>query len=154
MGKIISIITSIALLFITSLGLAQNKASYGPASWKLGIALYAYNSVSLPEELELAKQSGVKFIEGFSFGKAGAELKDSMIMTLSPVGLLKVKQLIQQSGLEMESMYVTGGNTIAQWKRDFEIAKALHLKFVTGEPAMSMLNSVDSLAGVYGIKVA
>jgi len=154
MKKIISTSISIALLFITSFGFAQNKASKGPASWKLGVALYAYNSVSLPEELELAKQSGVKFIEGFSFGKSGAELKDSMIMTLSPVGLSKIKQLIKQSGLQMESMYMTGGNTIAEWKRDFEIAKALHLKFVTGEPARSMLNSVDSLAGVYGIKVA
>ena len=149
-----SLVTIIFLLAIYTLTTAQNNDTKGTVGWKLGLALYSYNASSLPEQLLFAKKSGVKFIEGFSFGQAGAELKDSIIMNLSPVGLLKIKELIKQSGLQMESMYVTGGNTIDQWKRDFEIAKALELKFVTGEPTRNLLNSVDSLAGVYGIKVA
>ena len=149
-----SLVTIIFLLAISTLTTAQNNVTKGTVGWKLGLALYSYNASSLPEQLLFAKKSGVKFIEGFSFGQAGAELKDSIIMNLSPVGLLKIKELIKQSGLQMESMYVTGGNTIDQWKRDFEIAKALELKFVTGEPTRNLLNSVDSLAGVYGIKVA
>ena len=154
MKGIVTFITVLILVFITGLVTAQNKNTKETVSWKLGLALYSYNASSLPEELEFANKSGIKFIEGFSFGKAGAELKDSIIMTLSPSGILKIKALIKKSGLQMESMYVTGGNTIAQWKRDFELAKALELKFVTGEPDISMLNSVDSLAGLYGIKVA
>lgn len=154
MKGVVTFITVLILVFITGLSTAQNKTTKETVSWKLGLALYSYNASSLPEELEFAKKSGIKFIEGFSFGKAGAELKDSIIMTLSPSGILKIKALIKKSGLQMQSMYVTGGNTIAQWKRDFELAKALELKFVTGEPDFSMLNSVDSLAGLYGIKVA
>ncbi len=154
MKSLISLMATVLLVFSTTFAIAQNKTTKETVGWKLGLALYSYNASSLPEELAFAKKSGVKSIEGFSFGKAGTELKDSIIMTLSPAGLLKIKALIKKSGLHMESMYVTGGNTIAQWKRDFEIAKALELKFVTGEPDRSMLNSVDSLAGVYGIKLA
>jgi len=149
-----ALVTIIVLLLVTNLTTGQTIPNKRNVGWKLGLALYSYNASSLPEELEFAKKPGVKFIEGFSFGQAGAELKDSIIMNLSPAGLLKIKELIKHSGLQMESMYVTGGNNIDEWKRDFEIAKALDLKFVTGEPTRNLLNSVDSLAGVYGIKVA
>ena len=130
-----SLVTIIFLLAISTLTTAQNNVTKGTVGWKLGLALYSYNASSLPEQLLFAKKSGVKFIEGFSFGQAGAELKDSIIMNLSPVGLLKIKELIKQSGLQMESMYVTGGNTIDQWKRDFEIAKANQSKQSKGSKA-------------------
>jgi sugar phosphate isomerase/epimerase len=93
-------------------------------------------------------------VEGYTFGKAGVELKDSMIMNLSPPGIEKLNKLIRKHGLIMESIYVVGGNTIAKWKKDFELAKQLNVKYVTAEPAVHQLDMVDSLAGVYGIKVA
>ncbi len=54
----------------------------------------------------------------------------------------------------MESIYIIGGKTLPDWKRDFEIAKAFGVKYVTAEPPRNLWNSVDSLAGAYGIKVA
>jgi L-ribulose-5-phosphate 3-epimerase len=123
-------------------------------SWKLGTALYSFHSFSFPEELAKADSAGLKYVEGFTFGKAGAALKDSMIMTLSPSGIDPLNKLIKQKGLTMESIYVTGGKTIDKWKKDFDLAKQLHVKYVTAEPDVTKWDSVDSLAGVYGIKVA
>lgn len=126
----------------------------GPPNWKLGIALFTFFPFSLEEQLANVRSTGATFIEGYSFGRAGAELKDSIIMSLSPSGLDKLQQTIQKNRLRMESMYMIGGKTPADWKRDFEIAKHLNLKFITAEPPLNMLDVVDSLAGVYGIKVA
>lgn len=134
---------------------AKKAAGFeGTSNWKLGVALFSFFPFSLEEQLAYVKSTGTTFIEGYSFGRAGAELKDSTILGLSPWGLDKLHQTIQKSHLRMESMYVTGGKTIAEWKRDFEIAKHLKLKYITCEPALNMLDAVDSLAGVYGIKVA
>ncbi|MEN9610240.1 MAG: hypothetical protein RLZZ628_1054, partial [Bacteroidota bacterium] len=95
----------------------------GTPNWKLGIALFTFFPFSLEEQLAYVKSTGTTFIEGYSFGRAGKALKDSMIMSLSPWGLDKLHQTIQKSRLRMESMYVTGGKTKNEWQRDFEIAK-------------------------------
>lgn len=122
--------------------------------WKFGIALYSFHNVSLPGQLERAKSAGVSYVEGFEFGSAGPELKDSLIMQLSPAGLEKVRKIVAESGLKMESMYAVGGNTVAAWERDFKMAGILKLRFITAEPPTNMWKSIDSLAGVYKIKVA
>ncbi len=136
---------------------AQIKKAAGlelAQTWKLGVALWSFHTVSFPEELAKADSAGVEYVEGFTFGKAGAELKDSLIMTLSPTGIEKLNSLVEKRGLRMESMYITGGKTIDRWKKDFDLAKQLHLTYVTAEPPIHMWDSVDSLAGVYSIKVA
>ena len=125
-----------------------------PKDWKLGVALYSFNAFSFPEQLDKADSAELKYIEGFTFGRAGAELKDSMIMRLSPAGVEKMKELIAKKGLHMESMYVVGGKTIDAWAKEFSIAKLLGVKHVVGEPPINMWDSVDSLAGAYGIKLA
>jgi L-ribulose-5-phosphate 3-epimerase len=125
-----------------------------PHVWKLGVALYTFHVFSFPEELAKADSAGVNYVEGFTFGRAGALLKDSIIMRLSPQGIGKLKDLIDKSGLKMESIYVVGGTTIDAWRKEFDIAKQLNVKYVTAEPPKNMWDAVDSLAGVYGIKLA
>ncbi len=125
-----------------------------PQIWKLGVCLYTFSNFSFPDQLSKADSAGLTYVEGYSFGKAGVELKDSMIMNLSPSGINKLNALIVQHGLIMESIYVIGGNTVAKWKKDFELAKQLKVKYVTAEPAVNQWDMVDSLAGVYGLKVA
>lgn len=125
-----------------------------PKIWKLGVCLYTFSNFSFPDQLSRVDSTGLTYVEGYTFGKAGVELKDSLIMNLSPSGIEKLKALIKKHGLLMESIYVVGGNTIAKWKKDFELAKQLNVKYVTAEPAVHQLDMVDSLARVYGIKVA
>jgi L-ribulose-5-phosphate 3-epimerase len=88
------------------------------------------------------------------FSKTGPELKDSMKTMLSPAGIEKLNGLIKAKGIQMVSVYLMGGTSVDSWKKQFELAKQLNVQFVTSEPPLDMLNSIDSLAGVYKIKVA
>lgn len=125
-----------------------------PNSWKLGVALYSFHKYNFPEQLATADSTGLKFVEGFTFSRAGKALNDSLIMSLSPSGIGKLNNLVQSKGMRMQSIYITGGNTVADWERDFKIAKKMNVQYVTAEPPVNMWDSVDSLAGKYGLKVA
>ena len=122
--------------------------------WKFGVALWTFHDVDFPQALDRVDSAGLKYIEPNTFTKAGAELKDSIIMSLSPAGIEKLKAMIAQKGLTCESIYIAGDTSRKSWVRQFDIAKQFGVQFVTTEPPLNMWNSIDSLAGAYGIKVA
>ena len=122
--------------------------------WKFGVALWTFHTFNFPESLDKVDSAGIKYIEPNTFHKAGPELKDSLILQLSPAGIGKLKSLIAQKGLNVESIYIVGDSTLASWVKQFEIAKQLGVKYVTTEPPLNMWDSIDSLAGAYGVKVA
>jgi L-ribulose-5-phosphate 3-epimerase len=122
--------------------------------WKLGIAFWTFHTFSLPEALEKIDSSGIDIVEAPTFFKSGSALKDSLIGDLSPAGLEKVKALFRQHNIIVESMYIGGDDTIDSWKRQFEKARELGAKFVTAEPPVTLWDEIDSLAGMYGMKVA
>lgn len=122
--------------------------------WKFGVALWTFHTFNFPDALDKVDSAGLTYIEPNTFHKAGPELKDSLILQLSPAGIEKLKALIEQKGLKAESIYIAGDSTLESWKKQFDIAKQLGVKFVTAEPPVNMWDSIDSLAGAYGIKVA
>lgn len=122
--------------------------------WRFGVALWTFHEVNFPESLNKVDSSGLKYIEPNTFHRAGPELKDSMILQLSPAGIEKLKSMIAQKGLTVESIYIVGDSTIKSWAKQFDIAKQLGVKYVTTEPPLTMWDSIDSLAGAYGMKVA
>ena len=124
------------------------------ANLKLGVALWTFHNVDFPESLKMADSAGLKLVEANTFHKTGKELNDSLVNQLSPAGLEKLKGYAQQHGITIGSLYLGGGKTIQDWKNDFEIAKQLGVKFVTAEPPVDMWDSIDSLAGTYGMMVA
>ncbi len=156
MKKTLHLLTCLALFLAAS---AQSTDSTNtpvdPAKdWRLGIALWTFHTVSFSEALDKVDSAGVKYIEPNNFIKTLPELKDSSLMQLSPAGIRKLKSLIEQRGLKCESVYLAGGSDVNSWKRQFEMAKHLGVEFVTTEPPLDMWDSIDSLAGLYGIKVA
>ena len=120
----------------------------------LGVALWTFHTVNFPTAISLVDSAGLRLIEANTFHSAGPELKDTLLGQLSDAGLNKLNEYISSHNLEMGSVYLGGGNTVEAWKKDFETAKKLKAKFVTAEPPVSMWDQVDSLAGVYGMKVA
>ena len=66
----------------------------------------------------------------------------------------KLKQLLQSKGIQMIAMGVISPNGKQEWIKAFDLAKDMGLSYVTAEPIKSQWDMVDSLAGVYGIKVA
>ena len=122
--------------------------------WKFGISLWTFHTFNFPESLNKVDSAGVTYIEPNTFHKTGPEFKDSLVGQLSAVGIEKLKAMVSAKGLKLESIYIAGDSTIDSWKKQFDIAKGLGVKFVTGEPPVKMWDSIDSLAGVYGVKVA
>ena len=134
---------------------STTTSSVDPAKdWKFGVALWTFHDVNFPQSLDRVDSAGLVYIEPNTFHSAGPEFKDSTIGHLSLAGIDKLKSLIEQKGLKVESLYVVGDSTIASWKKQFDIAKEFGVQFVTTEPPLNMWNSIDSLAGAYGIKVA
>ncbi|MEP7376988.1 MAG: sugar phosphate isomerase/epimerase [Chitinophagaceae bacterium] len=130
-------------------------SSVNPSTdWKFGVALWTFHTFNFPESLDKVDSAGIKYIEPNTFHKAGPELKDSLIAQLSVVGLDKLKSLIAKKGLNAESIYIAGDSTVASWVKQFNIAKQLGVKYVTAEPPLTMWDSIDSLAGAYGVKLA
>ena len=106
--------------------------------WKLGVAFWTFHTFSLPEALEKIDSSGVDYVEAPTFFRSGAALKDSLIGDLSPAGIEKVKALVKQHNLTIESLYIGGDKTVDSWKKQFDKAKELGAKFVTAEPPISL----------------
>lgn len=122
--------------------------------WHFGVALWTFHDVDFPQSLDKVDSAGLVYIEPNTFHSAGPGFKDSVVGQLCLASIDKLKSLIAQKGLKIESLYVVGDTTIASWKKQFDIAKEFGVKFVTTEPPLNMWNSIDSLAGAYGIKVA
>jgi sugar phosphate isomerase/epimerase len=141
---------------------ADNKSADSTAAssvdpskdWKFGVALWTFHDVNFPQSLDKVDSAGLKYIEPNTFHSAGPELKDSLIMQLSASGIDKLKALIAQKGLTCESLYIVGDSSLKSWIKQFDIAKEFGVRYVTTEPPLDMWNSIDSLAGAYGIKVA
>lgn len=152
----IGLLITVCLAGCTGKKTDSENVSEGDATnnWKLGVALWTFHTFNFPEALSKVDSSGLKFIEPNTFHNAGSDLKDSAILQLSPAGIDKLKAMIAQKGLTAESIYIVGDSTILSWKKQFDIAKQLGVKFVTTEPPLDMWDSIDSLAGVYGVKVA
>lgn len=138
----------------TKEGNTTSDTAVDAKEWKLGAALWTFHTVNFPESLDKVDSAGIKYIEPNTFHRAGPELKDSMILQLSPAGIEKLKGMIAKKGLIAESIYIVGDSTVSSWKKQFDIAKQLGVKFVTTEPPLNMWDEIDSLAGVYGMKVA
>lgn len=132
----------------------NTSAEYAAKKWKLGVEMWTFHNFTLQEALAKTDSAGLKYIEIFPFQKSIASLKDSMISRLSPAGIEQLKQFLTKKNIKAGSFYSAGANTIAAWKKEFEMAKQFNMKFITAEPARKMYKSVDSLAGIYGIKVA
>ncbi|MFT3933823.1 MAG: sugar phosphate isomerase/epimerase [Chitinophagaceae bacterium] len=134
---------------------ATSSSTIDPAKdWKFGVALWTFHTFSFSQGLDKIDSAGVKYIEPNTFSKTLPELKDSALLALSPAGIDKLKALIDKRGLKLETIYIAGDTTIGSWVHQFEIAKQLGARYVTGEPPLNLWDGIDSLAGVYGVKVA
>ncbi len=122
--------------------------------WILGVALWTFHTFNFEEALEKVDSSGLEYIEPNTFHRVGPSLSDSAILQLSPAGLRKLKQMIDDKGLKVESIYIVGDSSVESWKKQFDIARQLGVKFVTTEPPIDMWDEIDSLAGEYDVKVA
>ncbi len=125
--------------------------------WGTGVALYSFRRFSFTNAIKEAEKAGVQYVEGFTHHKLGKEFNNNTITSLSREDRLKMKQIMADKGIEMTSLYVNGAKNFknaSDWKLYFDIAKEFEMKYLVSEPLKNQLDIVDSLAGLYNIKLA
>lgn len=152
-----------AILFFTRCNNAtQKEPDATPAkdsadvtkNWKLGVQMWTFHYFSFDTALAKADSAGIKYIEAFPGQRLGAGLQGSFGTDMSADTRAKLKQLLQSKGISIIAFGVISPSSVDEWKKYFDLAKDFGLSYITAEPHKDQWNQVDSLAGVYGIKVA
>lgn len=73
---------------------------------------------------------------------------------MSDENISNMKQMLKNKNLKMQSMYVSGAKTEDDWKYYFELAKKMKMQYLVCEPEKESWDMLDSLAGLYKIKIA
>lgn len=122
--------------------------------YKLGIQMWTFMKFSFTDALEKVDSAGIKNIEAFWGQELGGGMKGKFGGDMTADERSKVKDMLAKKGISIVAMGVIVPNGKAEWIKAFELAKYFGLSYITSEPIKSQWGLVDSLAGVYGIKVA
>src|SRR5687768_16269893 len=123
-------------------------------AWKIGIALFSFHRHPFPKAIAMADSTGVTSVEGFSFYKLGAAFQDSTMGKLNKEGVILMKKMLDEKRIKMTSMYVDGAKNVNDWKNYFDLGAQFGLQYLVCEPAKAHWDMIDSLAGLYKIKIA
>jgi len=146
----------LCLFAVSFIGCAESskKTQDKNAEWNMGVALYSFNRFSFADALDKADSAGVNYVEGFSFHKMGKGFNDKTMAAMTEEDISSMKKMLSGKNLEMQSMYVSGAKNEADWKYYFEMAKVMNMQHLVCEPDKDSWDMLDSLAGVYKIKIA
>ena len=123
-------------------------------NWKIGVQMWTFHYVPFVTAIAKADSAGIKYLEAFPGQALGGDMKDSFGIRMSEESKAKIKQLLASKGISIMAMGVIVPKTIDEWKKYFDLAKEFGLSYITSEPLKDQWNAIDSLAGIYGIKVA
>jgi len=123
-------------------------------NWKLGVQMWTFRMYTMTEALQKVDSAGVKYIEAFWGQALGGDSKDTFGIKMSQAGRGKLKELLKSHNIQMVAMGVISPGTKEEWVDAFKLAKEFNLDYITAEPKKTLWNTVDSLAGFYGIKIA
>ena len=123
-------------------------------NWKLGVQLWTFRMFSQEVALAKADSAGIKYVEAFLGQPVDNTSKDTFGINLSAAGRQKLKGFLQLHRIQMVAMGVTTPQNKEEWVKTFELAKDFGLSYITSEPIKTQWDIADSLAGVYGIKIA
>lgn len=134
---------------------ANTTVSSGSTSgFKLGVQMWTFRMFPLVDALDKVDSAGIKNIEAFWGQKLGGNLPGEFGAGMSESTRAKLKKILQDKGIQIVAMGVIVPKDKAEWIKAFDLAKEFGLSYITAEPIKSQWDMVDSLAGVYGIKVA
>ena len=124
------------------------------ADWKIGVQLWTFRLFTQSEAIAKADSAGVRYIEAFLGQPFDKISKDTFGISMSAAGRQKLKDVLKLHNIQMVAMGVTTPNGKEEWIKTFELAKEFGLSYITSEPIKTQWDLADSLAGVYGIKIA
>lgn len=123
--------------------------------WKLGVQLWTFKEFDMQTALLKVDSANINFVEAylgqnFGFGeentKFGVDITDTQ--------LEKLNQLLKEKDIKINAFGVVYPADAAEWVKTFELGKKLGVSYITAEPNKAHLDTVNALAGEYGIPVA
>ena len=124
------------------------------SGFKLGVQMWTFRMFTFAQALDKVDSAGIKNIEAFWGQKLGADMPGEFGIAMTANARTKLKQLLQKKGISMVAMGVIRPNDKAEWIKAFDLAKEFGLSYITCEPIKTQWDMIDSLAGVYNIKIA
>lgn len=122
--------------------------------FKLGVQMWTFRLFTFTEALDKVDSAGIKNIEAFWGQKLGGDMKGEFGAGMDADTKTKLKKHLQDKGIQIVAMGVITPKDKAEWIKAFELAKEFGLSYITSEPIKTQWDMIDSLAGVYGIKIA
>jgi len=140
----------------TSATTASTDSSSGgsTAGFKIGIQMWTFRMFPFADALNKVDSAGVKNIEAFFGQKLGGGMTGEFGIKMSSDTRAKLKQLLQQKGIQIVAMGVISPKDSTEWRKAFDLAKEFGLSYITCEPAKNQYDMIDKMAGEYGIKLA
>ncbi len=124
------------------------------SDWKLGVQLWTFRVFTMTEALRKVDSCGIKYVEAFWGQALDDDKKETFGIHMTKAGRDKLKGLLKSHGIRMVAMGVISPGTKEEWIEAFKLAKDFNLSYITAEPRKNMWDVVDSLAGVYDIRIA
>lgn len=121
---------------------------------RLGAQMWTFHTVTFMDALAKVDSAGLRFIEAFQGQSMGGDFNDTFGLNMRSESKTKIKTILAQKGITLVAMGVVVPATIDEWKQNFELAKEMGLEYITAEPKREHLDSVNSMAGRYGIRIA
>ena len=122
--------------------------------WKLGVQLWTFHRFPFVTAIEKSDSAGIRYIEAFPGQLVGGDMKDTFGITMSPDSRKKVLDLLRSKEITLVAFGVVVPQTTDEWRKTFQFAKEMGIQFITAEPLKNHWDSVDRMAGEFGIKVA
>lgn len=137
-----------------SIAVKTNDSGNVTGDWKIGVQMWTFRMFTFAEALAKVDSAGVKSIEAFWGQPLGGGMKDSFGIHMAAESKAKLKQMLKSKGISIVAMGVIVPNSSEEWKQAFNLAREFGLSYITAEPHKKDWDVADSLAGVYGIKIA
>jgi sugar phosphate isomerase/epimerase len=142
------------LVFTIFLLISAKNAGKAIKDWKLGVQMWTFHYFPFVTALDKVDSSGIKYIEAFPGQTLGGGMVGKFGISMSTEDKTKLKELLKSKGIRIVAMGVIVPKTIDDWRKYFDLAKEFGLSYITAEPLKNQWDQVDSLAGLYKIKVA
>lgn len=122
--------------------------------FKLGVQMWTFRMFSFAEAIDKVDSAGIKYVEAFFDQPLGGDMKGKFGPAMDADTRAKLKALLQSKGISIIAMGVIVPKDRNEWIQAFDLAKDFGLSYITAEPKKEHWDLADSLAGVYGIKIA
>ncbi len=122
--------------------------------WKLGVQLWTFKEFDMHTALKKADSANVRFVEAYIGQPLGFDADNTFGPHLSDEQFATLQGILQQHNVKINAFGVIVPQSGTEWVDMFKLARKLGVSYITAEPLKHHLDTVNLLAGEYGIPVA